>query len=113
MQLTRNQPYLYGYRGFESLPLRHAFTINDLDGWLHWRLQKTGIGAPPSGISPQEIAVKSLVVRLRIRVRLPDGSRPYLDPVTSSNRKLKPLYAVVDGEPEHHPEGSLLPALRP
>jgi|ERR1700733_3891006 hypothetical protein len=23
MQLTRNQPYLYGYRGFESLPLRH------------------------------------------------------------------------------------------
>lgn len=23
MQLTRNQPYLYGYRGFESLSLRH------------------------------------------------------------------------------------------
>lgn len=24
MQLTRNQPYLYGYRGFESLPLRQT-----------------------------------------------------------------------------------------
>jgi DNA-directed RNA polymerase subunit E'/Rpb7 len=23
MQLTRNQPYLHGYRGFESLSLRH------------------------------------------------------------------------------------------
>src|ERR1700727_953261 len=28
MQLTRNQPYLYGYRGFESLPLRHSFRTN-------------------------------------------------------------------------------------
>ena len=24
MHLTRNQAYLYGYRGFESLPLRHV-----------------------------------------------------------------------------------------
>lgn len=50
--------------------------------------------------------MKSPVVRLKIRVRFADGSRPYLDPVTSANGKLKPLYAVVRGEPEHHPEGS-------
>jgi integrase/recombinase XerD len=44
-------------------------------------------------------------VRLKIRVRLSNGSRPYVDPVFSSNGKLKPLYAVVNGKPEHHPEG--------
>lgn len=49
--------------------------------------------------------MKSPVVRLKIRIRLPDGSRPYLDPVPSGNGKLKPLYALVDGKPEHHPEG--------
>jgi hypothetical protein len=26
MHLTRNQAYLYGYRGFESLPLRHKIS---------------------------------------------------------------------------------------
>ena|ERR1700722_7647802 len=31
MHLTRNQAYLYGYRGFESLPLRHrVIKINNL-----------------------------------------------------------------------------------
>jgi integrase/recombinase XerD len=49
--------------------------------------------------------VKAPVVRLKIRVRLSDGSRPFLDPVLSTNGKLKPLYAVVSGKPEHHPEG--------
>ena len=44
-------------------------------------------------------------VRLYIRVRLPDGSRQYADPVYLSNGKPKPLYALVDGKPEHHPEG--------
>src|SRR5258708_21612247 len=44
-------------------------------------------------------------VRLKIRVRLSNGSRSYVDPVFSSNGKLKPLYAVVNGKPEHHPEG--------
>jgi hypothetical protein len=58
------------------------------------------------GIHPQEIAVKAPVVRLKIRVRLADSSRPYLDPVLSSNGKLKPLYAVVGGKPEYRPEGS-------
>jgi len=49
---------------------------------------------------------KKIVVRLKLRVRLADGSRPYLDPVLSANRKLKPLYAVVNGKAEHHPEGT-------
>jgi hypothetical protein len=51
--------------------------------------------------------VKDFVVRLELRVRLSDGSRPYLDPVLSANGKVKPLYAVVDGKAEHHhPEGT-------
>jgi hypothetical protein len=44
-------------------------------------------------------------VRLKIRVKLPSGSRAYVDPVFSSNNKLKPLYGLVDGKPRHHPEG--------
>jgi integrase len=44
-------------------------------------------------------------VRLKIRVKLLNGSRAYLDPVLSPNGKLKPLYALVDGKPAHHPEG--------
>jgi integrase/recombinase XerD len=49
--------------------------------------------------------MSSPVVRLKIRVRLSDGSRPFLDPVFSANGKLKPLYAVVNGTPQHRPEG--------
>jgi hypothetical protein len=45
-------------------------------------------------------------VRIKIRVRLSDGTYPFLDPVLSANGKVKPLYAIVDGKPEHHPEGS-------
>jgi len=44
-------------------------------------------------------------VRLKIRVRLSNGSRAYADPVYSPNGKLKPLYALVNGKPEYHPEG--------
>jgi hypothetical protein len=44
-------------------------------------------------------------VRLKIRVRLSNGSRAYVDPAFSPNGKLKPLYAVINGKPEHHPEG--------
>ena len=44
-------------------------------------------------------------VRLKIRVKLRNGSRAYVDPVFSSNNKLRPLYALVDGKPRHHPEG--------
>jgi integrase/recombinase XerD len=49
--------------------------------------------------------MKSPTVRLKIRVRLPDGSRPFLDPVPTGSGKLKSLYALVHGQPEHHPEG--------
>jgi integrase/recombinase XerD len=45
-------------------------------------------------------------VRIKIRVSLSDGTYPFLDPVLSANGKLKPFYAVVDGKPEHHPEGT-------
>jgi hypothetical protein len=44
-------------------------------------------------------------VRLKIRVRLSNGSRAYVDPVFSPNGKLKPLYGVINGKPENHPEG--------
>jgi integrase/recombinase XerD len=44
-------------------------------------------------------------VRLKIRVKLPNGSRAYIEPVFSSNNKLKPHYGLVDGKPRHHPEG--------
>jgi hypothetical protein len=49
--------------------------------------------------------VKAPVVRLMIRVRLSDGSRPFLDPVPAPKGRLKPLCAMVNGTPEHHPEG--------
>jgi hypothetical protein len=51
-------------------------------------------------------------VRLKIRVRLSNGCRSYVDPIFSSNGKLKPLYAVVNGKPEHHPEGVYIIATR-
>lgn len=42
--------------------------------------------------------------RLYIRVRLKDGHHPFLEPAYSADAKIKPFYAVVNGEPEHHPE---------
>ncbi len=49
--------------------------------------------------------MKSPVVRLKLRVRLPDGSRPYLDPVRSANNQLKPGFTMRDGKPVHFPDG--------
>jgi hypothetical protein len=49
--------------------------------------------------------MKAPVVRIKIRVRLSGGSRPFLDPVLAGNKKLKPFYAIVDGKAVHHPEG--------
>ena len=44
-------------------------------------------------------------VTLLIRIRV--GKRyPFAEPVYSANGKLKPLCAMVDGRPEHHPEGT-------
>jgi len=51
-------------------------------------------------------------VHLYIRVRLSNGTRQYLDPVYAANGKLRPLYALVAGNPEHHPEG-VYPLLTP
>ena len=45
------------------------------------------------------------IVRLKLRVRLPHGSRPFLDPVFAGNNKLKPGYAALDGKPVHFPDG--------
>gem|GEM_PF-268397 len=44
-------------------------------------------------------------VNLLLRIRETDGKRSYKCPVIAANGKLKPLYAVVNGKPEHHPEG--------
>ena len=44
-------------------------------------------------------------VTLLIRIRV--GKRyPFAEPVYSANGKLKPLWAMVDGRPEHHLEGT-------
>ena len=45
------------------------------------------------------------IVRLKIRVKLADGSSRFLNPGYSGNGKLRPLYAIVNGHQEHHPEG--------
>ena len=45
------------------------------------------------------------VARIYIRVVLPDGSRPYCNPVYTANQKLRAQYALIDGKAHHHPEG--------
>jgi integrase/recombinase XerD len=49
--------------------------------------------------------VKARKVRLYIRVRLVDGRSVFVDPVWNRNRTLRAGYALIDGVPEHHPEG--------
>ena len=44
-------------------------------------------------------------VAIKLRVTLPDGSRPYLSPVISANRKIKPLVAMLKGEAVQFPSG--------
>ena len=48
--------------------------------------------------------MKTPKVSVHIRFTRPDGSRHYLKPVFV-NRRLKPLYALVDKKPEHFPSG--------
>jgi integrase/recombinase XerD len=43
---------------------------------------------------------------LYIRVRTPEGKYRYVKPVYAANERLKPLWALVNGKPERHPEGS-------
>jgi hypothetical protein len=45
------------------------------------------------------------IVRIKIRVRLPNGGRSYVDPAYASNGKLKPLHAMIDGKSVYHLEG--------
>ena len=39
------------------------------------------------------------------RIRLSDGSTRFAPVVLAANGRVKPDYVVVDGKPEHHPEG--------
>jgi integrase/recombinase XerD len=45
-------------------------------------------------------------VSIYFRTRLPDGSRPYLNPVFTGNHKLEPSHAMVDGQPKKLNNGS-------
>lgn len=47
--------------------------------------------------------MKAPIVRLKLRVRLADGSRPYLEPVLAAGGKLKPGYAILHNSEVHHP----------
>jgi hypothetical protein len=49
--------------------------------------------------------VKTPKVRLYIRVRESAGRYAYLDPVWNGNSTLRAGYALVAGQPKHHPEG--------
>jgi len=49
--------------------------------------------------------VKTPKVRLYIRVRRSDGRDSFVDPTWNRNRTLRVGYALIDGQPEHHPEG--------
>jgi hypothetical protein len=44
-------------------------------------------------------------VTLLIRIRTADGRQPYCKPVWLNRNELKPLWAFVNGKPEHRPEG--------
>ena len=48
--------------------------------------------------------MRAFKVRLYIRVRLPDGRHSFLCPAWNKNRTLRAGYALVAGQPEHHPE---------
>ena len=53
--------------------------------------------------------MKDLVVRLKLRVRHSDGSRPLPRFRPLSHCKMKLFFAVVDGKAVHHPEGADFP----
>ncbi len=49
--------------------------------------------------------MKSTAVRLYIRVRRPDGTRLFALPVLAGNGRLRPHFAMLDGRPQHCPDG--------
>jgi hypothetical protein len=46
-----------------------------------------------------------MMIRLYVRLRLPNGTRRCADPVFAANGKLKPFYVRIDHQPQHTPEG--------
>jgi hypothetical protein len=50
--------------------------------------------------------MKTLKVRLYLRVQLSDRRNAFVDPVWNGNRTLRASYALIGGLPEHHPEGT-------
>ncbi len=47
--------------------------------------------------------MKSKAVRLYLRVHRPNGTRSYLSPVFAGNGRLRPCFALIDGQPQHCP----------
>ena len=52
-------------------------------------------------------------VALKLRVKLEHGKWHFLEPVFTPAGRLKPLFAVVNGQPQYHPEGSYYLRFRP
>ncbi len=50
--------------------------------------------------------MKAPKVRLYLRIRRSDGRDAFVEPAWNRNRTLRAAYGVVQGQPEHHPEGS-------
>ena len=49
--------------------------------------------------------MRSARVRLYLRVRLSNGRYQFLPPFTNRNQSLRSGYALVNNQPEYHPEG--------
>ncbi len=49
--------------------------------------------------------MKTHKVRLYLRIRRANGKDAFVDPAWNRNRTLRAGYALVAGNPEHHPEG--------
>jgi integrase len=45
-------------------------------------------------------------VSLLLRVKTADGKRPYLNPACAANRKIRPLWAIYQGQAAHFPSGT-------
>ena len=77
--------------------------------WLMFWLQQYTYSAPVPVFQTREQQMRAKSpnrrVTLSIRIRLKSGRRQYATPVIASNGKLKPGYALIDGQKEFHPEG--------
>jgi hypothetical protein len=57
------------------------------------------------GIALQGNFKANRTATLYIRITTSDGRKSYCKPIYQSKGRLKPQYAMVNGEPEHHKEG--------